>query len=69
MKKKMKKAHMGKCCGHGSYSGCGGCAYALGFLGAVIYYIQTATGFWAGVLGVLKAIVWPVFIVHKLLGM
>jgi hypothetical protein len=46
-----------------------GCFYGLGFLGAVIYYIQTATGFWAGVLGVLKAIVWPVFVVHKLLGL
>ena len=45
----------------------GGCAYFLGFLGAVIYYIQTATGFWWGVLGFLKAIVWPVFLVYELL--
>ncbi len=41
--------------------------YGLGFIGAVIYYISTATGFWMGVLGVLKAIVWPVFLVHGLL--
>jgi hypothetical protein len=41
--------------------------YGLGFIGAAIYYISTATGFWMGVLGVLKAVVWPVFVVHGLL--
>jgi hypothetical protein len=64
----------GSCCGgHGYghwYSGsCGGGVYGLGFIGAAAYYIQTATGFWAGVVGVLKAIVWPAFLVHKLLGL
>jgi hypothetical protein len=43
--------------------------YFLGFLGAVIYYLQHATGFWNGVLGILKAIVWPVFVVMKILGL
>lgn len=43
--------------------------YGLGFIGAVIYYISTATGFWDGVLGVLKALVWPAMLVHKRLGM
>jgi hypothetical protein len=28
----------------------------------------TADGSWIGVLGVLKAIVWPVFVVYELLG-
>lgn len=46
--------------------GCGGCAYFLGFIGSAVYYISTATGFWNGVLGVLKAIVWPAFLVHGL---
>ena len=41
--------------------------YGLGFIGAAIYYISTAAGFWAGVLGFLKAIVWPVFLVFDLL--
>jgi hypothetical protein len=50
-----------------SSSKCGGCGYFLGFLGAAIYYIQTATGFWIGVLGVLKAIVWPAFLVYEVL--
>lgn len=43
------------------------CGYFLGFLGAVIYYIQTATGFWNGTLGVLKALVWPAFLVYEVL--
>lgn len=48
-------------------TGSWGCFYGLGFIGAVIYYISTATGFWVGVLGVLKALVWPVFLVLELL--
>ena len=45
----------------------GGAIYGLGFLGAVIYYFSIATGFWVGVLGFLKALVWPVFLVFGLL--
>lgn len=41
--------------------------YGLGFIGAAIYYISVATGFWMGVLGVLKAIVWPAFLVFEAL--
>jgi len=51
------------------YKQTGGAIYGLGFLGAAIYYIQQATGFWEGVVGVLKAIVWPAFVVYKLLGL
>lgn len=47
--------------------GCGGALYGLGFLGAVIYYISHAPTFWVGVLGVLKALVWPAFLVYELL--
>jgi len=47
---------------------CGGGIYFLGFIGAVIYYIQQADGFWQGVFGILKAFVWPAFLVYKLLG-
>jgi hypothetical protein len=46
--------------------------YFLGIIGAAIYFISSATGFWDGVLGFLKAIVWPAFLVYeafaKLLG-
>ena len=41
-----------------------GAVYGMGFIGAAIYFISTATSFWVGVLGFLKAIVWPVFIVY-----
>lgn len=52
--------------------GGGGAVYGLGFIGAAIYFISTATTFWLGVLGFLKAIVWPAFLVFealKFLGM
>jgi len=42
-----------------------GAVYGLGLIGAAIYFISTATGFWIGVLGFLKAIVWPVFLVFE----
>ena len=51
---------------HGGGGG-GGAVYGLGLIGAIIYYIQAATGFWGGVLGILKAIVWPAFLVYELL--
>ena len=47
--------------------GSGSAVYGLGFLGSAIYYISTATGFWMGVLGLLKSIVWPAFLVYELL--
>jgi amino acid permease len=54
------------------HSGPAGAVYGLGFIGAAIYFIAKATGFWMGVLGFLKAIVWPAFLVYgalKSLGM
>lgn len=42
-----------------------GAVYGLGFIGALIYFISHATGFWMGVVGVLKSIVWPVFMVYE----
>lgn len=41
--------------------------YGLGFIGAAIYFISNATTFWMGALGVLKAIVWPAFLVYEAL--
>ena len=54
-KKKWRKAHT---CGSGGL-------YCLGFIGAAIYYIQGAPTFWAGVIGVLKAAVWPAFLAYQ----
>jgi len=42
--------------------------YGLGFIGALIYYLQHATTFWIGVLGFLKAIVWPTMLIYRLFG-
>ena len=39
----------------------------LGFIGAAVYYIGQTDGFWLGVLGFLKALVWPAFLVFELL--
>ena len=70
-KRKMKKDFFKLCkkdrMNHPSHGACGGGIYFLGFLGAVIYYIQQASSFWMGVLGILKAIVWPAFLVYELL--
>ena len=42
-----------------------GAVYGLGLIGAAIWFISIATSFWMGVLGFLKAIVWPVFLVYE----
>lgn len=52
----------------GPMNGGAGAVYGLGFVGAAIYFIQHATNFGEGVIGVLKAIVWPAFLIHRLLG-
>lgn len=41
--------------------------YGMGLIGAAIYYISQATGFWMGVVGLLKAIIWPAFLVYEAL--
>jgi hypothetical protein len=41
--------------------------YGMGFLGALLYFISTATTFWIGVLGIGKAIFWPAMLVFALL--
>jgi hypothetical protein len=43
-----------------------GAIFGLGFIGSVIYFISTATDFWMGVLGILKSLVWPAFMVFEL---
>jgi hypothetical protein len=47
--------------------GAGNAVYGLGLIGALVFYIGAADGFWTGVLGVLKAIVWPAFLVYDVL--
>jgi hypothetical protein len=45
----------------------GGFIWILGVIGAAVYYIQQADTFGQGVVGLLKALVWPAFLVYKLL--
>jgi hypothetical protein len=53
--------------GKGSKGGSpAGAVYGLGFIGAAIYYIHMATTFTMGVVGILKALVWPAFLVYKI---
>lgn len=41
--------------------------YGLGFVGALIYYLQHATSLGMGIVGFFKALVWPAFLIYKLL--
>jgi hypothetical protein len=50
-------------CGDGG----NGAIYFFGFIGAAVYFIGQAPTFWLGVLGFLKAIVWPAFMVYEAL--
>jgi hypothetical protein len=71
MKKDWFKHHKdeeGCSCHCASTGACGGSIYFIGFIGAAVYYLQQSTTFWTGVLGILKALVWPAFLVYKLLG-
>ena len=47
-----------------SRGGASGGIYGLAFLGAVFYYLHHATTFVAGLIGILKAIVWPAILVY-----
>ena len=40
----------------------------LGFIGALVYFIHVHSGtFWLVILAILKAVVWPAFLVYHLL--
>lgn len=43
--------------------------YGMGFLGALVYYFQQANSLQAGLIGLLKAIFWPAFLVHRALDL
>ena len=46
--------------------------YGMGLIGAWVYYVQHAKTIWMGLLGILKGIFWPGFLVYealKYLGM
>lgn len=45
--------------------GTSGAIYGLGLIGAAIYFISHAAGFWMGVWGFIKALLWPAFLVYE----
>lgn len=42
-----------------------GGAYFLAMIGAAVYFLQTSYGFWGSILALLKACVWPAFLIHE----
>ena len=46
----------------------GGAVYGLGLVGAAVYFISNAATFGMGVLGLLKAVVWPALLVYHVLA-
>ncbi len=48
-------------------NGASGAVYGLGMIGAWVYFMGHATTFWLAVLGFLKGIVWPAFLVYEAL--
>ena len=44
----------------------GGAVYGLGFIGALVYFISTASSFWDGAYGVFQSIVWPAYFVYEI---
>ncbi len=58
MSKKTKVVH-----DHGAWGG----SYFLTFVGAAVYWAQASTGFGEFVVALLKAMVWPAFVMHRVL--
>ena len=57
-----------KCCKNNNSShASGGAVYGLGFIGAAVYFISQAATFGAGLIGFVKAMVWPAFLVYEAL--
>jgi len=52
--------------GHNGGSGIVGAAYGMAVIGAAVYFISQTHTFWEGVLGFLKAAVWPAMLIIKL---
>lgn len=44
-----------------------GGSYFITFIGAAVYFVQRADGFWAVIWALLKATVWPAIVLHQVL--
>ncbi len=61
-----EEGDVGNASNNGAAAGAGA-VYGLGFFGAAVYYIQTATSFFGGLIGFIKAFFWPGFMVYELM--
>ena len=61
--KEVKKVYPAR----GKDGGVSGGVYGLAFIGAAVYFIQHADSFWAGVLGFIKALIWPAILIYNVL--
>ena len=46
----------------------GDAVYSLGLIGALFYYLQSASSFTEVILGIFKSLLWPAFVLYSLLG-
>lgn len=44
-----------------------GFVYLVTVIGAAVYFVGAANGFWSVVLALLKSLVWPAFVVYRAL--
>ena len=45
--------------------GASGAVYGLGLIGALVYYLQGTSNFPDALMGIIKAILWPGFLIYK----
>ena len=50
---------------HHGHHASNGCLYGLGFIGSAVFFISQAGTFWQGVLGFLKALIWPALMAYE----
>ncbi len=43
--------------------------YGMGLIGAAVYFIQQADSFGTGIVGLLKAFIWPALLVYRFLAL
>lgn len=36
----------------------------MGWIGALVYFMSLADGFWEGIIAVLQSIVWPAYVIY-----
>jgi len=44
-----------------------GCMFFIAYIGAAVYFVQQSAGFWGFILALLKAVVWPAFVLYHVL--